>query len=404
MGALSGIKVLDLSRLLPGPYCSLMMADYGAEVIKIEEPGLGDYIRWRKPAINGIGARHLTVNRNKKSIELNLKSEEGKEIFKKMAKNADVILESFRPGVMDRLGIGYEEISKINEGIVYCSLTGYGQTGPYRNLPGHDVNFIGYSGILGLIGHKDGKPVVPGVQIADLGGGALVALSGISMALLHKERTGKGQYIDVSMLDGAVTWLYTAVSDYFASGEIPERGKNRLDGKFAFYNVYETKDHKYLSVGASETKFWKNICELVGKPEWIELHEGPDEVQEQLKKDMAQLFMQKNQHEWLELLQTEDTCVGPVYDIDEIFSDPQILERELFTNMNHPVAGSIKQIGFPIKFSKTPGEIHSHAPILGEHTEEILSALHYSSEAIENLRNKGVIGNSTYNFTSIALI
>ena len=355
MGALSGIKVLDLSRLLPGPYCSLMMADYGAEVIKIEEPGLGDYIRWRKPAINGIGARHLTVNRNKKSIELNLKSEEGKEIFKKMAESADVILESFRPGVMDRLGIGYDEISKLNEGIVYCSLTGYGQTGPYRNLPGHDVNYIGYSGILGLIGQKDGKPVVPGVQIADLGGGALMALSGITMALLHKERTGKGQYIDVSMLDGAVTWLYTAASDYFASGEIPERGKNRLDGKFAFYNVYETKDQKYLSVGASEEKFWKNICELIGRPEWIELHEGPDEVQEQLKNDMAQLFKQKNQKEWLDLLQTEDTCVGPVYDVDEIFSDPQIMDRELFTNMNHPVAGSIKQIGFPIKFSETPG-------------------------------------------------
>ena len=394
MGALSGIKVLDLSRLLPGPYCSLMMADYGAEVIKIEEPGLGDYIRWRKPAINGIGARHLTVNRNKKSIELNLKSEEGKEIFKKMAESADVILESFRPGVMDRLGIGYDEISKLNEGIVYCSLTGYGQTGPYRNLPGHDVNFIGYSGILGLIGQKDGKPVVPGVQIADLGGGALMALSGITMALLHKERTGKGQYIDVSMLDGAVTWLYTAASDYFASGEIPERGKNRLDGKFAFYNVYETKDQKYLSVGASEEKFWKNICELIGRPEWIELHEGPDEVQEQLKNDMAQLFKQKNQNEWLDLLQTEDTCVGPVYDVDEIFSDPQIMDRELFTNMNHPVAGSIKQIGFPIKFSETPGEIQSHAPILGEHTEEILSELHYSSEMIENLRNNGVIGKS----------
>ena len=394
MGALSGIKVLDLSRLLPGPYCSLMMADYGAEVIKIEEPGLGDYIRWRKPAINGIGARHLTVNRNKKSIELNLKSEEGKEIFKKMAESADVILESFRPGVMDRLGIGYDEISKLNEGIVYCSLTGYGQTGPYRNLPGHDVNFIGYSGILGLIGQKDGKPVVPGVQIADLGGGALMALSGITMALLHKERTGKGQYIDVSMLDGAVTWLYTAASDYFASGEIPERGKNRLDGKFAFYNVYETKDHKYLSVGASEEKFWKNICELIGRPEWIELHEGPDEVQEQLKNDMAQLFKQKNQNEWLDLLQIEDTCVGPVYDVDEIFSDPQIMDRELFTNMNHPVAGSIKQIGFPIKFSETPGEIQSHAPILGEHTEEILSELQYSSEMIENLRNNGVIGKS----------
>lgn len=392
MGALSGIKVLDLSRLLPGPYCSLMMADYGAEVIKIEEPELGDYIRWRKPAIEEIGARHLTINRNKKSVELNLKTEEGKEIFKKMAESADVILESFRPGVMSRLGIGFDEISKINRGIVYCSLTGYGQTGPYRDLPGHDINYIGYSGILGLIGEKNGKPVVPGVQIADIGGGALMALSGICMALFNKERTGKGQYIDVSMMDGAVTWLYAAASDYFASGKVPERGKNRLDGQYAFYQVYETKDNKYLSVGASEEKFWKKICELIGKPEWIELHGGNEDVQEQLKLEMSEVFKKKNQQEWLDLLALEETCVGPVNDIEQIFSDPQIIERELFTEMKHPVAGNIKQIGFPIKFSETPGKIHSHAPILGEHTEEILQQLNYSSETIENLRNSGVIG------------
>ena len=392
MGALKGVKVLDLSRLLPGPYCTLMMADYGAEVIKIEEPGQGDYIRWRKPAIEGIGARHLTINRNKKSIELNLKTNEGKEIFKKMAANADVILESFRPGVMDRLGLGYEEISKINEGIVYCSLTGYGQTGPYRNLPGHDINYLGYSGILGLIGEKDGKPIVPGVQIADIGGGALMALSGICMALFHKERTGKGQYIDVSMMDGAVTWLYAAASDYFASGKIPERGSNRLDGHFAFYNVYETKDKKYLSVGASEFKFWKRICELVEKPEWIALHEGPEEIQEKLKQDLTQLFKQENQEHWIDLLASDDTCVSPVNDIDQIFNDPQIIERELFKEMNHPIAGTIKQIGFPIKFSETQGEIYSHSPILGEHTDEILSQLDYSNEDIDQFRKSGIIG------------
>lgn len=392
MGALSGIKVLDLSRLLPGPYCTLMMADYGAEVIKVEEPEVGDYIRWRKPAINGIGARHLTINRNKKSIELNLKSEEGKEIFKKLAADADVILESFRPGVMDRLGIGYEEIANLNEGIVYCSLTGYGQTGPYSQLPGHDINFIGYSGILGLIGEKNGTPVIPGVQVADLGGGALMALSAITMALLHKERTGKGQYIDVSMLDGAITWLYAAASDYFASGTVPERGKNRLDGHFAFYNIYKTKDEKYLSIGAAEKKFWKEICELVGKPEWIELHEGPEDVQEQLKNEMAELFMQENQQYWLDLLQTKDTCVGPIYDIDQLYTDPQIIEREMLTTMQHPTAGKIQQIGFPIKFSHTPGEIYAHSPLLGEHTEELLLNLGYSRESVLHLEKSGVIG------------
>ncbi|WP_174733332.1 CaiB/BaiF CoA transferase family protein [Mesobacillus harenae] len=394
MGALSGVKVLDLSRLLPGPYCTLMMADYGAEVIKIEEPGKGDYIRWRKPAIEGIGARHLTINRNKKSVELNLKTEEGKRIFKKMAESADVILESFRPGVMDRLGLGYEEISKVNKGIVYCSLTGYGQTGPYRNLPGHDINYIGYSGILGLIGEKDGKPVVPGVQIADIGGGALMALSGICMALFHRVRSGQGQYIDVSMMDGAVSWLYASASDYFASGKTPERGNTRLDGHFAYYHVYQTKDKKYLSVGASEFKFWKRICELIGKPEWTELHEGSGEVQKQLKLDLSELFRQKNQQEWLDLLANEDTCVGPVNDIDQIFEDPQIIDRELFLEMNHPTAGTVKQIGFPIKFSKTKGKILSHSPLLGEHTEEVLAQLDYTNEDIEELRKSGVIGAS----------
>ncbi|MGE7778899.1 CaiB/BaiF CoA transferase family protein [Peribacillus sp. NPDC097264] len=392
MGALSGITVLDLSRLLPGPYCSLMLADYGAEVIKIEEPGFGDYIRWGKPDIEGIGARHLTINRNKKSVELNLKSEEGREIFKKMAEKADVVLESFRPGVMERLGISYDDISSINEGIVYCSLTGYGQTGPYRHLPGHDMNYIGYSGVLGLIGQREGKPVVPGVQIADIGGGALMALSGICMALFHKERTGKGQYIDVSMMDGAVSWLYASASEYFASGDVPERAKTRLSGKFACYGVYETKDNKYLSVGALEEKFWKRLCELVGKPEWIPLKDGLEDVQFQLKAEMTELFKRKNQKEWLVLLQKEDTCVGPVYDLDEVFSDPQLLEREMITEMNHPLAGVIKQLGFPIKFSQTPGKIHSHSPILGEHTEEILSKLNYSHEAIDKLRETGVIG------------
>lgn len=392
MGALTGITVLDLSRLLPGPYCSLLLADYGAEVIKIEEPELGDYIRWGKPAIEGIGSRHLTINRNKKSVTLNLKKKEGQAIFKKMAEKADVILESFRPGVMERLGISYQEIAEINPGIVYCSLTGYGQTGPYRHLPGHDMNYIGYSGILGMIGEKGGKPVVPGVQISDIGGGALMALSGIMMALFHKERTGKGQYVDVSMMDGSVSWLYASASEYFASGEVPARGNTRLSGKYACYDVYETSDGKYLSVGALEEKFWKNICQLVDKPDWIALQNGDEQSQVQLREEVSNLFMSRSQAEWLNLLQYEDTCVGPVYDLDEAFSDPQLLEREMLIEMNHPVAGRIKQLGFPIKFSTTPGELYAPSPQLGEHTEEILARFQYSSESIEKFREDGVIG------------
>jgi crotonobetainyl-CoA:carnitine CoA-transferase CaiB-like acyl-CoA transferase len=391
MGALSGITVLDLSRLLPGPYCSLMMADYGADVIKIEEPGLGDYIRWNKPQLAGIGSRHLTINRNKKSVALNLKTEAGKEIFKEMSEKADVILESFRPGVMKRLGISYEEIAKINPRIVYCSLTGYGQTGPYRHLPGHDMNYIGYSGILGLIGEQNGKPVVPGVQIADIGGGALMALSGILMALFHKERTGKGQHVDVSMLDGAISWLYASASEYFATDSVPQRGNTRLSGKYACYDVYPTQDGKYLSVGALEEKFWFRLCELIGRPDWISLKDSEEGIQTRLREDMAQLFRTKDQAEWLELLKYEDTCVGPVYDLDEVFSDPQVMEREMLKEMQHPVAGLTKQLGFPIKFSSTPGQLYAHSPLLGEHTEEIISQLGYSPDMIEKLILDGVI-------------
>lgn len=392
MGVLSGVKVLDLTRLLPGPYCTLLMADYGADVIKIEEPGKGDYIRWRTPAAEGIGARHLTVNRNKKSVALNLKTAQGQQIFKQLAAEADVIIESFRPGVMQRLGLGYEDIVQVNERIVYCSLTGYGQTGPYRHLPGHDINYIGYSGILGLIGEKNGKPVVPGVQIADIGGGSLMALSGICMALFHRDRTGEGQYIDVSMVDGAITWLYAAMSDYFVSGKVPERGDTRLDGQFAFYNVYETKDGKYMTVGASEFKFWKRLCELIGKEEWIVLHEGPANVQEQLKQDLGELFKTHDQQHWINLLAQEETCVGPVYDIEDMFNDPHIAERDMFQEMQHPVAGMIQQIGFPIKFSETPGEISNHAPGLGEHTEAVLTQLGYDKADLAKLQASGVIG------------
>ena len=394
MGALSGIKILDLTRLLPGPYCTLMMADYGAEVIKIEEPGRGDYIRSREPGLNGIGARHLTVNRNKKSVELNLKTEAGIEIFNKMARDADVIIEGFRPGVMERLGIGYEQISKINPEIVYCSLTGYGQTGPYRSLPGHDINYAGYSGILSLNGEADGKPVIPGVQIADIGGGSLMALSGILMALLNKEKTGKGQYIDVSMTDGAVTWLYAAASDYFVSGDVPERGKNRLDGQFAYYQLYETKDGQFLSIGASEKKFWDRFCELVERPDWKALHEGDTEVQKKLKHELTALFKERTKQQWMELLSQEETCVGPVNTLDELFHDPQIQEREMLIEQEHPIAGRIKQIGFPIKFSATPGALHKYAPILGEHTSEYLDSLGYTKQEIRKLQQENVIGDS----------
>lgn len=391
MGLLEGVRVLDLTRLLPGPFCTMLLADYGAEVIKVEQPGMGDYGRTVEPYIQGYSARHLTINRNKKSLTLDLKREKGREIFCALAKEADVIVESFRPGVMKKLGLSYEEISNINPGIVYCSISGYGQNGPYQHLPGHDINYIGYSGVLGLIGLKDGQPVVPGVQIADIGGGSLMALAGILMALYYKEKTGKGQFVDVSMLDGAISWVAGYASGYFADGQVPKRGEIRLSGKYACYDVYPTKDGKYLSVGALEEKFWCRLCELLGKEEWIEQRMAPPEVQEQMRQELREIFLQKDQAEWLRLLKEEETCVGPVYDLDEVFSDPQVLARNMVIETEHPVLGVLKQVGFPLKFSHAAGAVRRHAPELGEHNQEILTGLGFSSEEIEKLALERII-------------
>ncbi len=385
MSLLEGVRVLDLTRLLPGPFCTMLLADYGAEVIKVEQPEIGDYGRTVEPYIQGYSARHLIINRNKKSLTLDLKQEKGRDIFRALAKKADVIVESFRPGVMKKLGLSYDEICNINPGIVYCSISGYGQDGPYQHLPGHDINYIGYSGVLGLIGFKDGQPVVPGVQIADIGGGSLMALAGILMALYYKERTGKGQFVDVSMLDGAISWIAGYASGYFADGQVPKRGEIRLSGKYACYDVYPTKDGKYLAVGALEAKFWRRLCELLGKEEWIEQRMAAPEVQEQMRQGLREIFLQKDQAEWLKLLKEEDTCVGPVYDLDEVFSDPQVLAREMVIETEHPVLGVLKQVGFPLKFSDASGAIRRHAPELGEHNQEILTELGFSSEEIKKM-------------------
>ncbi|MGQ9695304.1 MAG: CaiB/BaiF CoA transferase family protein [Thermodesulfobacteriota bacterium] len=393
MRPLEGIKVLDLTRLLPGPYGTMLLGDLGAEVIKIEEPEQGDYARWNPPQINGIGSRHLLLNRNKKSITLNLKKPAGKEIFLKLVQdNADVLIEQFRPGVMDRLGLGYKDLEKINQRLIYCSLTGFGQNGPYQNVAGHDINYIGLGGILGITGEKDGPPVIPGIQIADLVGGGLYAVIGILTALVAREKTGRGQYIDISMLDGVVSLVPDAAALYFAEGRAPGRGERRLTGGLPQYQVYRTKDGKYLAVGALEEKFWANLCRGMGKPEWADkVPQENDPHCAEIKKEMAEIFLTKTRQEWIDLLMFQDTCLAPVLTLEETFQDPQVRDRNMLVEINHPRAGKIKQIGIPIKFSATPGEVSAPAPEIGEHTEEILKKLGYAEEKVEQLRQEGVI-------------
>ncbi|PAE44188.1 CaiB/BaiF CoA transferase family protein [Bacillus sp. 7884-1] len=373
---LEGIRVLDLTRLLPGPYCSLLLADYGADVIKVEDPKSGDYSRWYEPKVNDDqSAMFISLNRNKRSITLDLKDEKDKEAFISLIKTADVLIESFRPGVMDRLGLGFEELKVHNPKLIYCAITGYGQTGPYAKEAGHDINFLSYSGLLHLQGAPNEKPLIPSVQIGDIGGGALMAAIGILLAIIDAKKSNTSQFVDISMLDGALSWMHTILPNYWTSGEMPNRGELTLNGGKACYEIYRTKDNRYISVGALEYKFWKNFCKVIGKEELIEKLDEPQEQQRLMKQEVQAAIHQKTLEEWLELFEGIDACVSPVLTPEELADHPQIKHRQMIEDITHPDVGVIKQIGNPIKLSNSTVRTRRHAPGLGEHTKEILNDL-----------------------------
>ncbi|WP_082232807.1 CaiB/BaiF CoA transferase family protein [Halobacillus massiliensis] len=382
---LEGIRVLDLTRLLPGPYCSLLLADFGADVIKVEAPEIGDYARWNDPKVGDQSSLFLSLNRNKRSMTLNLKETKEQEIFLELVKTADVVVESFRPGVMERLGLGYEVLKKYNSKLIYCAITGYGQTGPFAHEPGHDLNFLSYSGLLHLQGEAGGKPMIPSVQIGDIGGGSLMAAIGILVSIIDAKKTGKGQFVDVSMLDGAISWMQTILPDLWADPErVPNRGELTLNGGKACYEVYRTKDDRYLSVGALEYKFWKNFCEVIGKEELIDQLEAPIEEQRQMKIEIEEAMVQKTLKEWTFLFEGIDACVSPVLTPQEMENHEQVKQRGIIEEVNHPKAGPMKQINTPIKFSGQKMKLRRHPPILGEHNEEILEELGNVSQDSEN--------------------
>jgi len=373
--ALEGIRVLDLSRLLPGPYCSLILADLGAEVLKIEEPGFGDYIRWIPPLIHGKSYRFLVLNRNKKSVTLDLKAPEGRDVFLKLVRKSDVVIDSFRPGVTKKLRISYDELKVVNPRLIYCAISGYGQDGPYSCLSGHDINYIGYAGALGITGEKDGAPIVPGVQVADVGGGGMLAAMSILAALIARTRTGKGQFCDVSMLDGVVSWLTIHAAQFFGEGKSPERGNMLLSGALAAYNVYETKDGKYLTLGILEEWFWKNLCNVLKRDDLSKTNFMSPSEQPKLFSSLKGIFRTRTLSEWITFLNAADVPCGPVNSIEDVFNDEQVLHRQMLLEISDPVAGKIKQIGIPIKLSETPGTIRSPPPELGQHTEEALTEI-----------------------------
>jgi crotonobetainyl-CoA:carnitine CoA-transferase CaiB-like acyl-CoA transferase len=386
--ALEGIRVLDMSRMLPGPYCTMMLADLGAEVIKVEEPRIGDPTRWSHPMAGGQGAAFQLVNRNKKSVALDLKSSEGRNIFLKLAATADVVLEQFRPGVVDRLGVDYSTAAGVNERIVYCSLTGFGQDGPHRHRSGHDLNYLALSGVLGLTTDERGRPVIPGVQIADIAGGMIAAYA-ILAALHAREHTGRGQYLDVAMFDVVMAMLVVPAASQFAGVSIGIGDKYLLSGAYPFYNVYETSDGKFMTLGALEPKFWENFCRKVDREDLITRQFDSDDNRQDLFEQVRAIFKTRTQTEWVLVMRDADCCCEPVLSMGEAFEHSQSQARLMVQPPEGHKSG-ISQLGFPFKLSDTPPRQPGPSPKLGEHTDELLAEIGIEESERQRLKRAGI--------------
>ncbi|MBV9230107.1 MAG: CoA transferase [Chloroflexi bacterium] len=389
---LSGIRILDLSRLLPGAYASQMMADFGADVIKVEEPGSGDYGRHMSPqGPGGMSLNFLAINRNKRSMTLNLKTAQGREIFLRMVRQADVVLESFRPGVLERLGLGYEQLKEANPGIIYCAISGYGQDGPYRLRAGHDLNYAGYAGLLHHNRGPHGEPAMPATQLGDLAGGSYMAVIGILTALVGRAQTGEGRMIDVSMTEGVMSLLPLFTAAYLNTGKAPLPGRSTLDGGLPCYNIYETRDGKHVTLAALEPKFWHTFCTRIGHLELLPFHMpvGPGERDEAMAALRA-IFKTKTRDEWVAELADLDTCLGPVYSVDEALNDAHAQERGVTVTSGSGENELRTLPSFP-RISGVDAEQRYAPPTLGEHTCEILQAIGYSDEEIEQFKGEGAI-------------
>lgn len=388
---LAGVKILDLSRLLPGPFCSLLLADLGAEVLKVEDTGMGDYVRWTPPYAGDEAAQKRGVasaqfnalNRNKKSVQIDLKSDAGKEILLKLVAEHDVVLESFRPGVLDKLGVGYEVMKGVKPEIVYCAITGYGQDGPFKLRAGHDMNYLGLNGLLGLTGATGGPPVQAAGQIADIGGGAQMAAIAILAALV----SGKGANLDISMTDGAMSWLAMPAASALA-GDVRRRGDVDLAGKWVCYMPYEAADG-WVSCGALEPKFWKSFCEGVGREDLIAKQfelagsEGHAEI--------AEVFKSKTRAQWAAFNDERDCCIEPVLELDEALDSELVAARGMILAIDQPGVGEVRQLASPIVVDGERPSRSEPAPGFGEHTDEVLAGLGYDRAAIAALRESGAV-------------
>ena len=392
---LEGLRVLDLTRLLPGGFCSMLLADFGADVIKVEDTGLGDYVRWAPPFYDGVersagSALFLSLNRGKRSIRIDLKSDPGKEVLLRLTRDADVLLESFRPGVLDRLGVGYERLREENPGLVYAAITGYGQDGPGRERSGHDLNYLGLNGILGLSGEADGPPVSSSAQIADLGGGALMAVVGVLIALRERDRSGQGQLVDCSMFDGSLSFLAMLAAEMLAGGEVPRRGGLRLAGGIACYRPYRCADG-YVTLGALEPKFWATFCRGVGREDLAE--HAFDPPGSDAHRALEAIFAERTREQWGAFAAEHDCCLEPVLGLDEALDGELVAAREMVVSLAQPGADQpVRLLGLPFKLSRTPGDAtRAPGPGLGEHTSEVLRAAGYSDAEVDALLESGAV-------------
>jgi len=393
---LASLKVLDFTTLLPGPFATMLLADMGADVLRVEAPHRPDMVRLMPPFDGDISGWHGVLNRNKRSIGLDLKKPEAVDIIKQLVAadggGYDVVLEQFRPGVMARLGLDYDDLKAVNPGLIYCAITGYGQTGPYKDRAGHDNNYLALSGLMSHSGRQSSGPPPLGAQIADVGGGSLGAVMGMLTAVIHRHATGQGQMVDISMLDMAVAWQAHIASHHLVGGDTPQREGWALNGG-SFYDYYQTADGRYLSVGSLEPKFWQGFCQAISRPDLMErgLDQSP-ENQQALKAEIAIEIGKRPLAEWTTLFAARDVCVEPVLTIPEMLAHPQVQARGLVVDVPKPDGGTQKQIASPLKFSAGKAEYRGVGTAVGAHTDEILQELGYSSEQIAALRQTGTFG------------
>ena len=393
---LDGIRVLDLSRLLPGGFCSLLLADHGADVLKVEDTGAGDYIRWAPPLVAGAqpsaaSALFLALNRNKRSIRIDLKHDAGRAVLLELVRQHDVVLESFRPGVLDRLGAGYDDLRAVNPRIVLCSITGYGQHGPLRDRAGHDLNYLALAGLLGLSGEPGGPPAQSAGQIADLGGGALMAAFAILAALRERDRSGEGQHIDVAMTDGALAWLALPAARQLAGEGAPaERGRDPLAGGLVCYRPYACADG-WVTLAALEPRFWAAWCRGVGREDLVEAQfEAPGS---EAHAAIEAIFAARTRAEWEQFARATECCLEPVLDLGEVLGSEHVAARAMVVELDQPGAAQpVRQLGSPIGLSRTPADTaRLPGPALGEHTTEVLRAAGYDDEQIAELLRSGAV-------------